>query len=87
MKTAKEVLKNEGVQYDCLISMADYNAVEAAMEEYAKQEAIEFAEWVRRRYERYATGWVQNANSRSFLSSIEKDDILTTEELYKTFKK
>lgn len=53
------------------------------IDEYAEQQATEFAEWVGRRYKRYATGWVPNLKRDPY----NKENILTTETLYQIFKR
>lgn len=50
MKTAFEIFrkhwKNHKTDRELLLSTEDQNMIEAAMEEHAEQQAIEFAKWI-----------------------------------------
>lgn len=51
-------------------------------EEYAEQQAIEFAEWIRESYFKYGTMWIHGLTEKP----IQEDEIYTTEQLYQKFK-
>lgn len=77
MKTASEILHK---------TWGNYGRNDAytllAMQEYAQQEATEFADWIIRRYIRWAVGWIPIYSDISKAPELMK----TTDQLYKKYQ-
>ena len=83
MKTKEEILKLSGCYLCDLISSSTWGAIETAMDEYAKQQAVEFTEHLTtmnvQRIGKDA-GWEVHGLAENGMFPI-----MTTEELYELF--
>jgi hypothetical protein len=86
MKTKAEILKSKTIDYPFVITEKSEHHIHSAMDEYAQQTAMEFAEWCETNGFMFYTLMFKNGVKGVWFNMKENDEGYTTSELFAKFE-